>query len=129
MTAVDANRNRREAKSSPLQPGAEEAAASTPAEPAAAKSASIQQQTRESGDGASSAGPDVIESEAEVPPSEGRRVLSTARNGSLFDDDEEAEALATDASCTGSAAASSASPTAATSSNSETKVNSTRSVE
>lgn len=114
-TTVDANRNRRETKSSPLN-------ADNLIDQSNGKKSNIQEQTRESGDGASSAGPDVIENAVSVPPTstDGRRVLSTARNGSLFDDDDDDDDVDT---------ANSVNTNATTSSSIETKVNSTTNAE
>lgn len=93
MTTVDANRNRRETtKTLPLQTNDDNLNNDSKLnDQSNGKNTNIQEQTRESGDGASSAGPDVIENlNATVSQSnDGRRVLSTARNGSLFDDDDD----------------------------------------
>lgn len=92
VTTVDANRIRRETKTSPLQKNDDNLKNDSKLnDQSNAKNSNIQDQTRESGDGASSAGPDAIENlNATVSQSnDGRRVLSTARNGSLFDDDDD----------------------------------------
>lgn len=103
VTTSDANRNRRDTKAAPLSsnPNETESSSSTsstganvaasvtaPAAPSTDKDTGVQQQPRESGDGASAVGPDLIERSAAVT-NDGRRVLSTARNGSLFDDDDD----------------------------------------
>lgn len=51
----------------------------------------VQQLPRESGDGASAVPSESFIESTNVTSSDGRRTLSTARNGSLFDDDDEVE--------------------------------------
>lgn len=91
MTTSDANRNQRDTKNVPLPSNSIEnesnnsasqtsGVSTASATQATVKDARVQQQPRESGDGASAVGPD-----------EGRRVLSTARNGSLFDDEDDGD--------------------------------------
>lgn len=113
VTTSDTNRNRRDTKTVPLPSNPIEtdsnnspsptSAATPPNALATDKDARVQQQPRESGDGASAVGSDLIERSAAVT-NEGRRVLSTARNGSLFDDeDDEDEDVANDNDTTNNA--------------------------
>lgn len=99
-TIIDANQNRRELKASPLlqpQPPLADAGAvdanAINENVGNAATTNIQQLARESGDGASAVGPDVIENvtNANASTNDGRRVLATARNGSLFDDDDDGD--------------------------------------
>lgn len=91
--SIDPHRNRRETKISPLQSGSDTesqtANASEINRSAIVKDNNVQQQPRESGDGASSVGNDI---EATTTTIDGRRVLSTTRNGSLFDNDDDDDA-------------------------------------
>lgn len=104
MTTSETNRNRRDTKtvqplpSNPIENESSNSTSSVDATtitPAAVttidKDTGVQQQPRESGDGASAIATDLIERSATVTNTEGQRILSTARNGSLFDDDDDDE--------------------------------------